>query len=96
MLESTADAPLIRCLICKNAIVRYRDGMRDVMWQTGRWSMGLAMLIMLTMGCVQEPSSYRSGGRSTVDQRLGGNPTRPVPPIPPAPATGNRPPGPEY
>jgi len=61
-----------------------------------RASVGVAMLSMLVMGCMQEPSSYRPGGPSMLDQRPGGNPAKPIPPIPPAPATGNRPPGPEY
>ena len=56
------------------------------------WGMMFAVLVM---GCVQEPATYRSEGRSAVDQRPGGNAAKALPPIPPAPATGNRPPGPE-
>jgi hypothetical protein len=73
--------------------------MRDAMRQIGRCCMGPAiggmMFAVLLMGCAEEPSSYRSDGRSAVDQRPGGNAAKVLPPIPPAPATGNRPPGPE-
>jgi hypothetical protein len=75
------------------------NGYEDVMRQIRDGSMGLAiwgmMFAVLVMGCMQESSTYRSDGRSAVDQRPGGNAAKALPPIPPAPATGNRPPGPE-